>query len=310
MTHKPHSEPTIKDNAQSLLPTACPIMLNDGINALLIDEDGSIETLSASDALNQLKLRPHLLVHSVFTIDRLARFSNAHSKRLFNDAINVPHFDILELFAFIHPTIFVRPSVGGILDALNMIKPDELEEQAIRLHDAVGVLLNNCATHQINKMGLSDPRQAKQLAQAMHLAGWVWAAPILEQMGVDVSNRPELMQESTGINIWARLPNWEEYAPRPPAGSLEVSKQEAVDLLIKFTGKGAEIREGQQHYAAEASKAFNARMGEQHPHIILGEAGTGIGKTFGYLAPALAWARKNDGRVQISSYTKALQRQI
>lgn len=289
---------------------ACPILLNDGIKALLIDENGSIETLTPFNALQRLASKPHMLVHSVFTIDRLARFSEKNGNHMFTQAINVEHFDVLELFAFIHPTIFVRPSVGGILDALGIDNPESLEEQAIKLHEIVDILLSRCSPQQINKAGISEPRQAKQLAQAMHLAGWVWGAPILQQMGAEIHDRPEVAHDSTGVNIWARLPNWEEFAPRPPAGSLEVTAKEAQDLLTRFTGKDAEIREGQQKYTAEASKAFNARASEQHPHIVLGEAGTGIGKTFGYLAPALAWARKNDGKVQISTYTKALQRQI
>lgn len=289
-------------------------MLNDGIKALLLDADGSIESLNAFDALMRLKTRPHLLVHSVFTIDRLARFSEKNSNSLFTQAMGMPHLDILELFAFIYPTTFVRPSIGGILDALGLTKSEELEEQAIRLHEVVEILLNCCSPHQINKAGINEPRQARQLAQAMHLAGWVWGAPILAQMGVQIFDKPEVAHDSTGVNIWARLPNWEEFAPRPPSGNLEVTAQEAKDLLTKFThantGDRTEIREGQQNYAAEASKAFNARTADEHPHIILAEAGTGIGKTLGYLAPALAWARKNDGRVQISTYTKALQRQI
>ncbi|MGB1147600.1 MAG: ATP-dependent DNA helicase, partial [Alphaproteobacteria bacterium] len=39
-------------------------------------------------------------------------------------------------------------------------------------------------------------------------------------------------------------------------------------------------------------------------------AGTGVGKTLGYLAPATVWAGKNKGSVWISTYTRALQRQI
>uniref|UniRef100_A0A2A4Z2L4 Helicase n=1 Tax=OCS116 cluster bacterium TaxID=2030921 RepID=A0A2A4Z2L4_9PROT len=308
----PQSQPVNSPPTDEAKPSLanCPILLNDGIKALLIDEDGSIENLDAFAALTRLKTKPHLVVHSVFTIDRLARFSSRNGNGLFTAAINVAHFDVLELFAFIHPTVFVRPSIGGLLDAMGIENPESLEEQAIKLHEVVGIMLNSCSPQQINKAGIRDPRQARQLAQAMHLAGWVWGAPILEQMGAEIFDRPDVAHDSTGVNIWARLPNWEEFAPRPPAGSLEVTAKEAQDLLAKFTGKGAEIREGQQKYAAEASKAFNARASDQHPHIVLGEAGTGIGKTFGYLAPALAWARKNDGRVQISTYTKALQRQI
>ncbi len=40
------------------------------------------------------------------------------------------------------------------------------------------------------------------------------------------------------------------------------------------------------------------------------EAGTGIGKTLGYLAPATLWAEEAGGTVWVSTYTKALQRQL
>ncbi len=43
---------------------------------------------------------------------------------------------------------------------------------------------------------------------------------------------------------------------------------------------------------------------------MLAEAGTGVGKTLGYLAPATLWAEQNGAPVWISTYTKNLQRQI
>ena len=52
------------------------------------------------------------------------------------------------------------------------------------------------------------------------------------------------------------------------------------------------------------------RQEEDAPHLVLAEAGTGVGKTAGYLAPASVWAEKNGGAVWISTYTKNLQRQI
>ena len=44
--------------------------------------------------------------------------------------------------------------------------------------------------------------------------------------------------------------------------------------------------------------------------MVVAEAGTGVGKTLGYLTPASLWADKNQGSVWISTYTKNLQRQI
>ena len=46
------------------------------------------------------------------------------------------------------------------------------------------------------------------------------------------------------------------------------------------------------------------------PNLVLAEAGTGIGKTLGYLAPASLWAEQADGAVWVSTFTKALQRQL
>ncbi|MFX7328970.1 DEAD/DEAH box helicase, partial [Acinetobacter baumannii] len=43
---------------------------------------------------------------------------------------------------------------------------------------------------------------------------------------------------------------------------------------------------------------------------VAGQAQTGTGKTLGYLAPASLWAERNAGAAWISTYTRALQRQI
>ena len=43
---------------------------------------------------------------------------------------------------------------------------------------------------------------------------------------------------------------------------------------------------------------------------MLAEAGTGVGKTMGYLAPASLWAEKNEAPVWVSTYTRNLQHQI
>ena len=44
--------------------------------------------------------------------------------------------------------------------------------------------------------------------------------------------------------------------------------------------------------------------------MMLAEAGTGVGKTLGYLAPASLWAEANGPGVWIATFTRALQRQI
>ena len=70
------------------------------------------------------------------------------------------------------------------------------------------------------------------------------------------------------------------------------------------------MRQSQRDYAAMATHAFEPRERKDINNILLAEAGTGLGKTLGYLAPSYLWARKNNAPVWISTYTKNLQRQL
>jgi ATP-dependent DNA helicase DinG len=110
--------------------------------------------------------------------------------------------------------------------------------------------------------------------------------------------------------LFSRLPEWEESAGRAPPRTIRIAPEDAVDRLASLAGKNAEPRPGQRDYAAAASSAFGPRRYEGQPNLLLAEAGTGIGKTLGYLAPASLWASKADGAVWVSTYTKALQRQL
>ena len=75
-------------------------------------------------------------------------------------------------------------------------------------------------------------------------------------------------------------------------------------------GPAAEQRPGQADYAGAAATAFAPREVRGDPHLVLAEAGTGTGKTLGYIAPASLWAERNRGTVWISTFTRHLQRQI
>ncbi len=65
-----------------------------------------------------------------------------------------------------------------------------------------------------------------------------------------------------------------------------------------------EARESQIEMLQIVSKAFNTDS------ISLIEAGTGVGKSYAYLLPALAWAHTNDERVVVSTATINLQQQL
>ena len=69
-------------------------------------------------------------------------------------------------------------------------------------------------------------------------------------------------------------------------------------------------RPQQSDYAAAVTPAFAPRDQPDQPRAVLAEAGTGVGKTLGYIAAASLWAEKNRGSVWISTYTRNLQTQI
>ena len=56
-------------------------------------------------------------------------------------------------------------------------------------------------------------------------------------------------------------------------------------------------------------RSSRGKSGATRP-VVLAEAGTGTGKTLGYVAPASLWAERNGAAVWISTYTRHLQRQV
>ena len=110
-----------------------------------------------------------------------------------------------------------------------------------------------------------------------------------------------------GLEAWRGLPQWEDEAPVGTPGSQSVAPEEARARLLSLVGTP---RPEQAAYSDAATYAFGPREDSGAPRIALVEAGTGTGKTLGYLAPASVWAEKNGPGLWISTYTRNLQRQI
>ncbi len=204
--------------------------------------------------------------------------------------------DLLELFAFIHPARFMVPTVKGLATATGLAMPVDEAGAASLLREGAAVLVAH--------MGAADwPEREGAWSSAVTLARqrWTWGAIVTAAI-----TRPEQAERG----LFAKLPEWEEKAPRPPATPAVVSAKDTLARLESLTGALAERREGQRAYALAASAAFAPRMRRDAPNMVLAEAGTGIGKTLGYLAPASLWAERAGGTVWVSTFTKALQRQL
>jgi ATP-dependent DNA helicase DinG len=110
--------------------------------------------------------------------------------------------------------------------------------------------------------------------------------------------------------LFSRLPQWDDAAERPQPKTISVPAADAEAKLAMLTGQGSEPREGQRAMAGEVAAIFAPRRAAGDPNMLLAEAGTGIGKTLAYLAPASLWADRAQGTVWVSTFTKALQRQL
>lgn len=94
----------------------------------------------------------------------------------------------------------------------------------------------------------------------------------------------------------------------PPAqtviDSQEVDQIFAPGGLLALALPGYEPRDGQRQLARQVAQSF------ERGEVAALEAGTGVGKSFAYLVPAILWAVRNRSRVVISTQTIALQEQL
>ncbi|HEX3982732.1 MAG TPA: ATP-dependent DNA helicase [Acidisoma sp.] len=262
--------------------------------ATLLTADGEVLRLAAREAAQTLADgEPPLLIHAPSTWRRLG-------------IKPLPAYDLLELFAFVRPAEAAVPTARGLADALGIKQPGPgLENAAAHLPDLAVALL----TELTQEASLPKSRDLPALARRMGEAGWLWAPLILEALARGGAI-PATGRDGNAFRVWRRLPEWEESAPPPAPSALPVSPAEARQRLARLVGEAAEQRQGQADYASAAAAAFTPRTAEGAPHIVLAEAGTGTGKTLGYVAPASLWAERNHAPVWISTFTRHLQRQV
>ncbi len=256
-------------------------------SAVWISPVGEVETLTLAETSERLAdAPPPIVCHAPAVARRLG------SGRL------VAH-DLLELFAFARPAQFCLPTPRGLAEALDLPIPANPEQEAETLLAATRALLAG--------LGNAEP-SAKPIAWTMARGGWSWGGAVLAALGE--GEAPHSRNLAGGLRVWLRLREWTERPPEAPTGDWPVEPVEARARLVRLLGDGSEDRPQQVEYASAAASAFRPRDRADEPHFVLAEAGTGVGKTLGYLAPASVWAEKNGAGVWISTYTRNLQRQL
>ncbi len=269
------------------MPQAPSVIAGFG-QAAILTTDGELLSLPTAEAAALIAGGPPpLLIHAPNTLRRLGLRA-------------MPCLDLLELFGFVLPARPVVPTARGMALALDLPPPGTAEDAAALLPDLAAALLR----HLSRAKDVPLNKDAAALAARMGIA-WPWSPAVLAAL-----DQPAAQPRIDALKIWRRLPEWEDAAPPPPPSSLAVTPGESRARLAHMLGLAAEQRPGQADYASAAAQAFDARLTQGDPHVVLAEAGTGTGKTLAYVAPASVWAERNHGSVWISTYTRHLQRQI
>ena len=248
----------------------------------LTTRDGEVREATRGEAIARAAETPHIILNAPLVGQRLGY-------------PELSGLDLLELFAFIHPARFAVPTVAGLSRATGFEPPTTDADAAGALRRIAEQLLSV----------LDDPdwreREGAWTANAtLHRLGWGWAPLVGAKL-----ERPERGERM----LFSRLKQWDEAGGRPPPRTVSVDPDDAREKLDRLTGR-AEAREGQRAMAEAVTRIFAPKPAKDAPNLLLAEAGTGIGKTLAYLAPAALWAEQAGGAVWVSTFTKALQRQL
>lgn len=248
----------------------------------LAGADGQVREASRGEAIARAAETPHIILNAPLVGQRLGY-------------PELSGLDLPELFAFIHPARFAVPTAPGLCRALGLEPPANEGEAATMLQRIAARLLAH----------LADPDWREREGawtsnMTLHRLGWGWAPLIGARL-----ERPERGERM----LFSRLKQWDEAAERPPPRTVIVPPDAARAKLDRLTGR-AEAREGQRAMAEAVTQVFAPKPAKGSPNLLLAEAGTGIGKTLAYLAPASLWAEQAGGAVWVSTFTKALQRQL
>jgi ATP-dependent DNA helicase DinG len=248
----------------------------------LAGPDGEAREASRGEAIARAAETPHIVLNAPLVGQRLGY-------------PELSGLDLLELFAFVHPARFAVPTVAGLSRVLGLEPPGSEAEAAAALQRIAARLL----------AVLADPDWREREGawtsnMTLHRLGWGWAPLVGARL-----ERPERGERI----LFSRLKQWEEAGERPPPRTVMVDPAHARLKLDGLTGR-AETRAGQKAMAEAVAGVFAPKPAKGSPNVLLAEAGTGIGKTLAYLAPASLWAEHSGGTVWVSTFTKALQRQL
>ncbi|MDF2765234.1 MAG: helicase, partial [Rhodospirillales bacterium] len=158
--------------SQRIAPPTAPVLVARLTEALWLTPDGEIDRVRPEEAARRVAARAPLLVHMPATARRLGRGPFVA-------------YDLLELFAFVHPARFCLPTPRGVIQAVGLPAPADAEGEVLGLLQATQRLL----------AALGDPARRPdadiaRIAWTMTRAGWSWGPAVLAALGRSPSEMP------------------------------------------------------------------------------------------------------------------------
>jgi ATP-dependent DNA helicase DinG len=282
-------------SSHSITLPALPIVMPLANDVVWISPDGEIETITRQDAVSRLDQHQALFCHKRWTAARLGIESTGLGA--------LKGLDALELFAFVRPSQFCLPTARGLGESLGLDAYGNDDDQALLIPQACLRLLN-----ELGQLSETKKEHAAHIAAMMTQGRWSWGPSVLAAL--DCPMPPDGPPDSSGTSIWIRLKENPNYGPHPEPGAFPITREATEHRLKEMLGKTAEVRPGQKAFATSLLPAFGTPREPEDPVLVMAEAGTGTGKTLGYLAPATVWAEENKAPVWISTYTRTLQHQV
>ncbi len=330
------SDPARTTDTPVALPDA-PCLTVSALRAHILDSEGECLEMSLKLAGGYMKGKAAIVCHAPFTRARIG-------------AENFLSYDALELFAFVHPAQFCTPTTRGLAKTLGLSVPAQAEDMPLALYECAQALLadlpklpNRDRLLSIAEvMGLNgkgwpwtpfvfqalgevyDPERPLDARKALNvwdkLPEWAEEAPpappahhpvtgeearerLKSLLGDASEERPQQKDYASAMTAMFRPVDISYPSHSTPPSNSPPEEGGEYECNSSPLAKG-----GGQEGGHETKGGYD--KGQASPHTVLAEAGTGTGKTLGYLAPASVWAEKNEGSVWISTYTKNLQRQI
>ena len=246
--------------------------------------EGRCARRRAGEAIARLAETPHILLNAPLVGQRLGY-------------PDVSGLDLLELFAFIHPARFAVPTVPGLARACGIEPPATDAEAAATLIAIAEALLARLAAPD-----WAEREGAWTSNATLYRLGWGWAPFVGQRLA-----KPERGERM----LFSRLPQWEEQAERPQPKSLSIPAADAEAKLAELTGGGCGAARGPARHGGRSGLDLRAAPNGGRAQHAAGRSGDGdrqdarLSRTCRRSGPS---ARR--GTVWVSTFTKALQRQL